>query len=118
MRTWLHYLVRRWLFRLFMATQPAAIGSVDGSPASVSMLRWLWNDPDPGLDPKLNPPPIFALEVREVGVPERRAAHIVMSPAQVLMLCRFGAGAVEKQAAQFHDAEPRDFDVRNVEVRS
>lgn len=79
------------------------------------LVNWLWNEPiHIGADQK--PLPIFVLQVRVAGVPERKAYQIVMSPAQVDHLCAYGSEGVLRQLAAFGDARPREFDAGNIKA--
>lgn len=116
LRSWFHHLVRRWLFRLFIATQPARgrVNVTDGVNP-VALLNWLSNMPE-HIGAGQEPLPLTVLQVRVAGLPERRALQVLLSPAQVKQLCELGLEAVERQRAAFGDERPREFDTGNVKA--
>jgi hypothetical protein len=71
-------------------------------------FRWLWNSPD---QPPVRPPTMY-LEINDLT--KGRNLRWVLSPFQAKWLAELALECVAEQQAQFGDAEPRDYDVREV----
>lgn len=106
MRYWLGVRLLRLAERLLRRRWHAA-GADTAAHARV-YFAWRWNSPVPGS----GQPPYLCLEIDDLGFGRR--LMWVLSPQQTLDLCQHGADAVVKQAEQFGDGEPRDYDVRRM----